>query len=341
MLFRLRGLCGDARVEWLWPTGHRRPMRRAVSTSRRPRYTVPPAAASPGRLSLVRLISVLLVLLAGTPGAQAQPNTTHSLVHQNLERRFVLHSPPDAARSGPRPLVVVLHGSGQPLKEVRDWLPIHTVADREGFFVAYPEAVGGRWNYGELPNEKIDDPGFIEEMIQRLVADGTADPARIYVVGISRGALLTWTLLCRQPGRFVAAAALSSGMTDAHLAGCTPARLVPIVVIAGTADSVQPYDGWIEPPPAARLLSIPETMEFWRRAHRCTAQTLWQLPHRTGGDASVAHRIRWTNCTRGGPVTLFRIVGGEHEPPTRSRGQDIDADEEVWRFFRENTPATR
>ena len=64
------------------------------------------------------------------------------------------------------------------------------------------------------------------------------------------------------------------------------------------------------------------------------------------GDTTVAQRIGWSACARGGPVTLFRVVGGEHEPPAKSRGQDIDAAEEVWRFFRrladgEVTPAVR
>ena len=135
-------------------------------------------------------------------------------------------------------MVVVLHGSHQPPQELRDWLPMEPIADREGFVVAYPDAIDGRWNYGARPDEKIDDLGFIDALVERLVVRGIADPARIYVAGISRGALMTWTLLCRQSGRFAAAAALSSGMTEAHLAACTPSRPIPILAIAGTADSV-------------------------------------------------------------------------------------------------------
>lgn len=161
------------------------------------------------------------------------------------------------------------------------------------------------------------------------------------VAGISRGALMTWTLLCRQSGRFAAAAALSSGMTEAHLAACTPSRPIPILAIAGTADSVQPYDGSADPSRTPRLLSIPETMEFWRCLHHCTAEAMQPMPHRVDGDTTAAHRIGWPACVRGGPVTLFHIAGGEHEPPARSRGQDIDAAEEVWPFFREAGPTAK
>jgi polyhydroxybutyrate depolymerase len=298
-----------------------------------PRYRVP---VKPRALLLCLLLS-----FAGIPTASAQGDSTHTLVHQGLERRFVLHTPAATGATGPRPLVLVLHGSGQPPQELRDWLPMEPIAEREGFVVAYPDAVDGKWNYGGRAGGQVDDLGFIDALLGRLVALGIADPTRLYVVGISRGALMTWTLLCRQPGRFAAAAALSSGMTDRQLASCAPSRLVPILAIAGTADSVQPYGGRGHAPPAPRLLSIPETMEFWRRLHRCTAQTMRRVPHRADGDATAVHRLDWAACEGGGPVTLFRIDGGEHTPPARSRGQDIDAAEEVWRFFREAGPAAK
>jgi len=288
-----------------------------------PRYRVP--------VKPLFVLLCLLLMLAGAAPVSAQADMVHTFVHQGIDRRFVLHVPRGAA-PGPRPLVVVLHGSHQPPQELREWLPMEPIADREGFVVAYPDAIDGRWNYGAQPDEKIDDLGFIDALLERLVSDGIADPARIYVAGISRGALMTWTLLCRQPGRFAAAAALSSGMTSVHPASCTPSRLIPILAVAGTADSVQPYDGRAGSP---RLLSIPETMTFWRRLHDCAAETVRPVPHRADGDTTTAYRIDWSACTRGGPVTLFRIVGGEHEPPAKSRGQDIDAAEEVWRFFRE------
>ncbi len=286
---------------------------------------------------LVALLALPLPLVGASP-AGAREDVARTLLHRGLERRFVLHTPAATTTPGPRPLVVVLHGSHQPPQELREWLPIDPIADREGFVVAYPDAIDGRWNYGERPDGKIDDLGFIDALVERLVADGIADPARIYVAGISRGALMTWTLLCRRPERFAAAAALSSAMSEVHRAACTPSRLIPILAIAGTDDSVQPYDGRPGPP---RLLSIPETMEFWRQRHGCTDPITQRVPRRGRGDATVTDHLGWTTCARGGPVALFRIVGGEHEPPARSRGQDIDAAEEVWRFFREAGPTPK
>ena len=114
--------------------------------------------------------------------------------------------------------------------------------------MAYPEAIEGRWSYWRggsvlLPGQgtdEVDDVGFITVVLDALVAEGVANPGRIYVAGISRGALMTWTLACQRPERFAAAAPLSSGMTEAHPAACSPARPVALVAVAGPAAPVPP-----------------------------------------------------------------------------------------------------
>ena len=136
-----------------------------------PRYRVP--------VKPLLVLLWLLPTLAGATSASAQADTVHTLMHRGLERRFVLHVPISTATPELRPLVVVLHGSHQPPQELRDWLPMEPIADREGFVVAYPDAIDGRWNYGARPDEKIDDLGFIDALVERLVVRGIADPARI------------------------------------------------------------------------------------------------------------------------------------------------------------------
>ena len=233
------------------------------------------------------LLLCLLLSLAGAAPASAQEDAVRTLMHQGLERRYVLqradqYRDAGAAPAGRRAARLAPAAAGDP----RDWLPMEPVADREGFVVTYPDAIDGRWNYGARPDENIYDSWvFIDALVERLVARGIADPARIYVAGISRGALMTWTLLCRQPGRFAAAAALSSGMTEAHLASCTPSRLIPILAIAGTSDSVQPYDGSADPLRVPRdplrvprLLSIPRQWRSGNRRRRSPRTILGALP---------------------------------------------------------------
>ena len=67
---------------------------------------------------------------------------------------------------------------------------LDAAADREGFVVAYPAALEGRWNYtGQLSDETgagdqiADDVGFIGKLIDRLSAEKATDANRVYAIG--------------------------------------------------------------------------------------------------------------------------------------------------------------
>jgi polyhydroxybutyrate depolymerase len=216
------------------------------------------------------------------------------------------------------------------------------VADGNGVAVAYPEAIGGMWNYRPDPDGP-DDTGFIAALVDRLAADGEADPKRVYLTGISRGGLMTWRLMCVRPELFAAAAPLSSAMSEAQVPSCRPARPVPVLAEDGSADPVMAYDGWLPPAPQPRLLSVPETMEFWRRLHGCTGETATHLPHREASDPTRVTRYDWTGCAA--PVVLLKVTGGGHMPASFAanteeeravlgrRGRDVETAAEVWKFF--------
>jgi polyhydroxybutyrate depolymerase len=111
--------------------------------------------------------------------------------------------------------------------------------------------------------EEVDDIGFISAVVDTLVKEGVADRARVFVTGISRGALMTWTLACERADLFAAVAPISSAMTETQQSNCHPSRPVPVIAVDGTDDTTQFYDGFIYAPPVPRLLSVPETMAFW------------------------------------------------------------------------------
>ena len=192
------------------------------------------------------------VLLLVVHASLAQSDRDGMLEHQGVQRRYMLHLPPGAPDVGPRPLVLALHGldrggdSAAAVHWLRAWWTMDAVADRESLTVVYPEAVAGRWNYGDghptlLPGgtDPADDIGF-SALLDRLVADRIADPVRVYVTGASRGGLMTWTLACRLSQRFAGAAPLITPITGAQFADCHPAALMPLLALAGTADRSQP-----------------------------------------------------------------------------------------------------
>lgn len=133
-------------------------------------------------------------------------------------------------------------------------------------------------------------------------------------------------------------------MTSTQIAECNPARPVPLFAIAGTNDLFQPYDGFLGT--ESRLLSVPETVEFWRVRHGCTGQEMKRLPHRLSEDTTRIMLSEWTGCAIEGALRLYRVNGGGHQVPSFAPGNpdwikqggplnhDIETAEEFWSFAR-------
>ena len=117
-------------------------------------------------------------------------------------------------------------------------------------------------------------------------------------------------------------------------------------ILAGTADLIERYDGWLHP--KGRQLSVPETIEYWRRQHGCTGQTAAPLANIARDDRSAIGVVRWTGCGTKNALVYYRVFGGGHRVPTLApprpgspgrygnRNRDIETAEEIWKFFRQH-----
>jgi polyhydroxybutyrate depolymerase len=296
--------------------------------------------------------AAILILSLGCGLGVAHADDVLTFTHQGIARTATIHTPADLP-AGPAPVVIALHGRHQSVANLRDWLHLDATADREHFVAVYPEALKLEWNYGRpivtpMPvanGETVDDVGFIRLIIENLVESRRADPARIYVVGVSRGGLMAYTLACALADRIAAVVPTITGMTEYQRGDCRPARPVPLMVVAGTMDRVQPYDGWLLP--LGRLLSVPETLEYWRAQNGCTKQDEKDIPHREASDRTGVWLFRWTDCRDGARLQLYRINSGGHQVPSFTpnseqeaknmgrRNRDIETADEMWTFFKE------
>jgi polyhydroxybutyrate depolymerase len=282
---------------------------------------------------------------------QARADDVLTLSHQGIARSATIHQPAGMPNT-PAPVVIGLNGRGQTTERFRDWLHLDTTADREHFAVVYPDAIDREWSYGRpiiramptVNGEPADDLGFIRLLIDNLIETKRADPARIYVAGLSRGGLMTFTIACALADRIAAAAPLIAPMTEYQRQECKPAKPLPIMAVAGTNDMDLYYDGWMHP--LGRLLSIPETMEFWRVQNGCTKQEGKVLQHRDRSDPTRIWLINWTDCQGGGSMRLYRVNGSGHQVPSFSpnseeeakkfgtRNHDIETADEIWSFVK-------
>jgi polyhydroxybutyrate depolymerase len=260
----------------------------------------------------------------------------------------------------PAPLVIALHGNTQTGADMMTRTSWPAVAKRERFAVVFPDGLNRAWadfrpnanRAGRAPPEGTDDVAFIVRLIEKFVADGAADPKRIYVTGVSNGGAMTMTLVCARADLFTAAASVIMNLTDESARACRPSRPVPMLMMNGTADPLIPYQGGRGTSRFAMpgFWSTEKTFDFWRRANGCETQdaAVADLDDRDKSDQSTVTRIS-SRCPRGSDVVLYRINDGGHRMPggfadarfprmvnafLGPQNRDIDGAETIWGFFR-------
>jgi polyhydroxybutyrate depolymerase len=183
---------------------------------------------------------------------------------------------------------------------------------------------------------------FLTILVSTLTAEFHVDPKRVFVTGFSNGASMAYRFACEQPLKVAAIAPVAGGLA-AHLVtrcAATSSRPIPLLVMHGTADTVNPFDDG----------ELEGNVQYWIRRNGCAlAPEASQLPD-TEPDGTRTRVENYGNCRDGADVKLYAIEGGEHRWPggdepfrLRSSGniRDFDAAIVIWDFFREHPmPAT-
>jgi polyhydroxybutyrate depolymerase len=247
-----------------------------------------------------------------------------------------------AGLGGAAPLVVMLHGGygdGAQAERAYNW---DGQADAGRFLVAYPDGMDRAWNAGTccgVPKKRdIDDVGFITAMVAAIQSQVPVDGARIYVTGMSNGAMMALRLAC-QTDLFAAVAPVAG----TQLTDCSRAAPTSVLQIHGTADDRVPFEGG---PGKARTLSgapnvdgpsVPAVNATWRSIDGCGAPT-------TSTAGVVTTQI--ADCPGGRTVELISVAGAGHQwpggvpSPLAQRLGDLpqpstalNATDTVWQFF--------
>jgi polyhydroxybutyrate depolymerase len=257
------------------------------------------------------------------------------ILHDGLERRYILYVPDSYDQSKPYPIVIAIHGGGGNADASPAFFQLNDKADQEGFIVAYPEGTGeyisgkllGTWNggnccgYAKINN--IDDVGFIDAMIEKIEIDFNTDTNRIYATGMSNGAIMCYRLACELSDKIAAIAPHSS---IGHFTECNLTRSVPTLHIHGVEDPCASYDGCTEcescfvnftnyfyttclsipldlEPSDVDVVSVPSFIDSWRIKNNCsdTKITSWQ------NGSSFCET--YSDCGEG-EVTLCTVDGG-------------------------------
>ncbi len=298
----------------------------------------------------------VLALCGGTAlfMAATESSKHHKLEAAGLTRSYELHVPPNLPAHKAAPLVIVFHGSGDTGAGMESFSKFDDVADREGFIVAYPDAIAANWNDGREATgitsqfNRVDDVAFTIALIKEVSALHSVDAKRVYATGFSNGGIFVHYLAAKLPTQLSAIASVSGGIAEPLANAFKPAAPLSVFIIHGTKDTLVPFDGGdVDHSGYGQIISTTKAIEAWTKCNGSDAKPeSGSLPDISTQDNCRVSWSRWTSAANHTEILLYTIDGGGHTWPGGSQflpvnvignvDRDFNATEAIWEFFKKH-----
>jgi poly(hydroxyalkanoate) depolymerase family esterase len=166
-------------------------------------------ARARGRIAFA-LAVLLLVGAAPAPGGVFERGR-----HGEQPYRLYVPGAAPAGPAAPRPLVVALHGCWQTPEDFARGTRLNEAAERRGLLVLYPAQTRQRnpsrcWNWFEPPEAPEGETARLAALVAHVAETRGAAPDRVFVVGLSAGAIMAVNLACTAP-HLVAGVGVAAG----------------------------------------------------------------------------------------------------------------------------------
>jgi len=232
------------------------------------------------------------------------------------------------------PLLFSFHGLGSDPEGQIELTNFDALSEQEGFIAVFPKAtaldpesypdcaqylpelpgaeimwnIGMNWTLQYCAG--IDDVEFTSDIVDWFEGNYNIDESRIYVTGMSNGAMFSYYVALMLPGTFAGTAPVCSPMTlNGFGMNATP---LTVIMMMGTSDPIVNYDGLF-----GAYGSINDTVDFWLDVDGIPletepVETVWGP---AGSDSTVVHRYVYSGGTDGTEVIFFKVDGGGHTWP--------------------------
>lgn len=236
------------------------------------------------------------------------------------------------ARHKGLPLLIMLHGRGITAQQESTRTGFLPYAERGLADIVYPLGLSQSWNAGHgccgvAGKEGVPDTAFITQVASDAAHYFESDPHRIYLVGYSNGARLSFEEVCEHPGIFAGIATYGA----VPLAQCAGGKPISALLAAGTNDAVVRSEHFS---PTATM-ALDQTVAQWQTRNGCT------------GAATTSHTgpltLRsWTGCRAGTQLSAAVYSGLTHFWPAATRtkapyttyvGEQAGAATIMWNFL--------
>jgi polyhydroxybutyrate depolymerase len=271
------------------------------------------------------------------------------LQHEGLERMALVHVPKGYASGKATPLVMALHGGGGGMiYQANDAnYGLITKSEQAGFIAVFPNGISpaksgmlATWNAGnccaKARDENVDDVGFLRKVVEDVSRRASIDRRRVYAIGMSNGAMMSYRLACEAPEVFRGIMAVAG--TD-NTRRCEPSQPVPVLHIHARNDDRVLFNGgagqaFRREAMVTDFVSVPDSIAKWVKLNRADsrAQRVLTVP---GATCDL-----YAAGASGAPVKLCVTETGGHswpggekqradEPPSKA----INANDLMWEFF--------
>jgi polyhydroxybutyrate depolymerase len=220
------------------------------------------------------------------------------------------------------PIVVLLHGYGASSTLQDAFFGMSRVARLRGFYLLLPDGTmdpGGNrfWNSGgpccDFGGTAIDDVGYLTGLLDAAEATVPVDTSRVYFVGHSNGAFMSYRMACDRADRITGVAALAG--TEGTMVSCLPSRPVSVLHLHGTADATIAYSGGTIR--GGAYLGAQDTVRAWLMRNDCDLTPVdggrADFDQAVAGEESVI--TSYPTCEGGAAVELWTMEGSAHIPP--------------------------
>ena len=221
------------------------------------------------------------------------------------------------------PLVILLHGYGSFGEEAEAYMKLRPLADSRGFLYATPDgtldSASKRFWEGtdaccDLFAAGVDDSTYLSNLITQIEARYSVDAKRVYLIGHSNGAFMSFRMACDHSEQIAAVATLAGAMFQ-DVAKCKDTQPVGVLHIHSDVDTQNEYGGGTI---VAQYPGAVTSVNDWVAFDGCTttADTTaapLDLDQAVSGAETTVTRYE-TGCKPGGGATLWTMHGSDHVP---------------------------
>ena len=250
-----------------------------------------------------------------------------TIIHEGVNREYVLHVPDSYDDSFSVPVVLNFHGFSGDAYQYMNEADMRILSESQNFILIYPQGLDldGEPHWNACPNggdnkSDVDDFGFIETLIEEISSNYNIDLERIYAVGYSNGGMMAYGLANHKSELIAAVASVSGAMLD-----CTGpvSHPMPIIHLHGTDDLDLPYNG------NNNYNSVQNTLDYWINFNNTNKEPIVNFDN--SGEIEIEHYV-YDNGNNSVSVEHYKYIGGYHIW-FMSTFQGQNASELVWDFL--------